>query len=32
MLLEILRLGAAFGFGVLIIGFWYWLFDSIGNF
>ena len=32
MLLEILRLGAAFGAMGLLIVFWYWLMDSIGTF
>jgi hypothetical protein len=32
MLLDILRLGAAFGSVGLIVGFWYWLMDSIGTF
>jgi len=32
MLLEILRLGAAFGVGVFFIAFFYWLFDGIGTF
>jgi hypothetical protein len=31
-LLEILRLGAAFGLTALIVWFWYWLMDSIGTF
>lgn len=32
MLLDILRLGAAFGAVALIVWFWYWLLDSIGTF
>jgi hypothetical protein len=31
-LLEILRLGVAFGVTALIVWFWYWLMDSIGTF
>jgi hypothetical protein len=32
MLLEILRLGVAFGTMGLIIAFWYWFMDSVGTF
>ena len=32
MLLVILRIVVAFGAVGLIIGFWYWLMDSIGTF
>lgn len=32
MLLEILRLAAAFGAVGLIVWFWYWLFDNTGTF
>lgn len=32
MLLEILRLGVAFGAMGLIIWFWYWFMDSLGTF
>jgi hypothetical protein len=32
MVLEILRLGAAFGAMGLIIWFWYWFMDSVGTF
>lgn len=32
MLLEILRLGAAFGAMGLIIWFWYWFMESVGTF
>lgn len=32
MLLEILRLGAAFGVMGLIIRFWYWFMESVGTF
>lgn len=32
MLLELIRLGFAFGVVTLIVAFWYWIFDSIGTF
>lgn len=32
MLLEIVRLGAAFGIMGLIIYFWYWFMESVGTF
>jgi hypothetical protein len=32
MLLDLLRLAAAFGAVALMIGFWYWLMSSIGTF
>jgi hypothetical protein len=32
MLLDILRLGVAFGTVALIVVFWYWIMDSIGTF
>jgi hypothetical protein len=32
MLLDIFRLLLAFGSVALIVGFWYWLMDSIGTF
>lgn len=32
MLLDILRLAAAFGSMGLIIAFWYWFMDSVGTF
>jgi len=32
MLLEILRIGFAFGVMALIIRFWYWFMESLGTF
>jgi hypothetical protein len=32
MLLDILRLALAFGVVVLVIGFWYWVMDTLGTF
>ena len=32
MLLEILRLGAAFGAMGFVIRFWYWFMESVGTF
>jgi hypothetical protein len=32
MLLEVLRLGVAFGSMGLFIWFWYWFMDSVGTF
>jgi hypothetical protein len=32
MLLEVLRLGAAFGAMGLVIRFWYWFMESVGTF
>jgi len=32
MLLELLRLGTAFGTILMVTGFWYWMFDSLGTF
>jgi hypothetical protein len=32
MLLEIVRLGAAFGFAAFFIAFFYWMFDGLGTF
>lgn len=32
MLLDCLRLGVAFASIALLVGFWYWLMDSMGTF
>jgi len=32
MVLDLLRLVVAFGGVALLVGFWYWLMDSIGTF